>query len=78
MKTKRFLSLLLAVATLASLLTFPASAASLNDSGSVTIQYLGREEYLSKSTGGTLGACAGQLRQAGAKGVALLAVASAG
>ena len=51
----RILSLLLAVATLTSLLTFPASAATLNDSGTVTIQYLGREEYLSKSTGGTLG-----------------------
>ena len=51
----RILSLLLAVATLTGLLTFPASAATLNDSGTVTIQYLGREEYLSKSTGGTLG-----------------------
>ncbi len=30
------------------------------------------------TTGGTLGACAGQLRQAGAKGVALLAGAAAG
>lgn len=50
----RILSLLLAVATLASLLTFPASAATLNNSGSVTIQYLGRKEYLSKSTGGSL------------------------
>ena len=50
----RILSLLLAVATLASLLTFPASAATLNTSGSVTIQYLGRKEYLSKSTSGSL------------------------
>ena len=52
---KRLLSLLLAVSTLFSLLMVPANAASLNDSGSVTIQYLGRHEYLSKSTGGTLG-----------------------
>ena len=51
----RILSLLLAMATLVGLLAVPASAASLNDSGSVTIQYLGRHEYLSKSTGGTLG-----------------------
>ncbi len=51
----RILSLLLAAATLASLLTVPASAATLNDSGSVTIQYQGRDEFLSKSTGGTLG-----------------------
>ena len=34
----RILSLLLAVATLVSLLAVPASAASLNDSGTVTIQ----------------------------------------
>ena len=51
----RWLSMLLAVATLFSVLVIPASAASLNDSSSVTIQYLGRGEYLSKSTGGTLG-----------------------
>ena len=51
----RILSLLLAMATLFSLFTFPASAASLNGSGTVTIQYLGRHDYLSKSTGGTLG-----------------------
>ena len=50
----RFLSLLLVVATLASLFTLPASAASLNGSGTVNIQYLGRHEYLSKSTGGSL------------------------
>lgn len=51
----RLLSLLLVVATLAGLLAAPASAASLGGSGSVKIQYLGRKEYLSKSTGGTLG-----------------------
>ena len=50
----RILSLLLAMTTLFSLLAVPASAASLNDSGTVTIQYLGRKEYLSKSTGGSL------------------------
>ena len=50
----RILSMLLAVATLVSLLAVPASAASLNGSGTVNIQYLGRHEYLSKSTGGSL------------------------
>ena len=50
----RILSLLLVVATLAGLLAVPASAASLNGSGTVHIQYLGRHEYLSKSTGGSL------------------------
>ena len=49
------ISMLLAVTMLFSLLTFPANAASLSGGGSVTIQYLGRNEYLSKSTGGTLG-----------------------
>lgn len=51
----RLLSMLLVIATLFSLLVVPANAATLNDSGTVTIQYQGREEYLSKSTGGTLG-----------------------
>ena len=51
----RILSLLLAVATLASLFTLPASAASLNDSGTVTIQQAGYGKYLTKSTGGTIG-----------------------
>ena len=51
---KRLLAMLLVVTTLFSLLMVPANAASLNDSGSVTIQYLGRHEYLSKSTGGSL------------------------
>ena len=51
----RILSLLLAVATLASLFTLPASAASLNDSGTVTIQQAGYGNYLTKSTGGTIG-----------------------
>ena len=51
----RLLSILLVVASLCGILAVPASAASLNDSRTVTIQYLGRHEYLSKSTGGTLG-----------------------
>ena len=51
----RVVSLLLAVMLLAGLLTLPASAASLNDSGSVTIQQAGFGNYLSKSTGGTIG-----------------------
>ena len=53
---KRLLSLLLATALLSSLLILPANAASLSSSRTATIQYLGRENYLSKSTGGTLGA----------------------
>ena len=51
----RILSLLLVVATLAGLMAVPASAASLNDSGSVTIQQAGFGSYLSKSTGGSIG-----------------------
>ncbi len=51
----RFLSLLLVVATLTGLVSFPANAASLNNSGTVTIQMGAHENYLSKSTGGTLG-----------------------
>ena len=51
----RILSLLLVVATLFSLLAVPASAASLNGSGSVTIQQAGYGNYLSKSTGGSIG-----------------------
>ena len=38
---KRLLSLLLAVATLTGILAVPASAASLNNSGTVTIQQAG-------------------------------------
>ena len=51
----RILSLLLVVASLCGIFVLPSSAASLNDSRTVTIQYLDRKEYLSKSTGGTLG-----------------------
>ncbi len=51
----RLLSVLLALAALLGILTASASAASLQDSSSVKITYLGRHEYLSKTTGGTLG-----------------------
>ena len=51
----RILSMLLAVATLVSLLAVPASAASLGGSGTVTIQQAGFGNYLSKSTGGSIG-----------------------
>ena len=51
----RLLSMLLVVATLFGLLAVPASAASLSDSGTVTIQQAGRGEYLSRTTGGTIG-----------------------
>jgi len=51
----RLLSLLLLVATLISTLAISASAATLGDSNSVTVKSKGREEYLSKSTGGTIG-----------------------
>ncbi len=58
MKYKRFskaLTLLLALVTLVSTLAISASAATLGDSNSVTVKSNGREEYLSKSTGGTIG-----------------------
>ena len=45
-KFSRILSMLLVVATLFSLLAVPANAASLKDSGSVTLQHLGRDEFL--------------------------------
>ncbi len=51
----RIISLLLTAATLFSLFTLPASAASLNDSGTVTIQQAGFGSYLSKKNGGTIG-----------------------
>ena len=51
----RLLSMLLAVATLFSLLTLPANAASLKNSGTVTIQQAGYGKYLTKTTGGTIG-----------------------
>ena len=52
---KRILSILLAVVTLIGILAIPASAATLGDSGTVTIQQAGYGNYLSKSTGGTIG-----------------------
>ena len=58
MKSKHFnrlLSMLLVVATLFGLLAVPASAASLGDSGTVTIQQAGFGNYLSRSSGGTIG-----------------------
>ena len=64
----RIISLLLTAATLFSLFTLPASAASLNDSGTVTIQQAGYGNYLSKSTGGTIGGGYRLLRQLGLKG----------
>ena len=51
----RLLSMLLVVATLCGLLVVPSSAASLSNSRTVTIKFQDRKEYLSKSTGGTLG-----------------------
>ena len=58
MKTKRLnrpLSLLLAVLLLVGCLTVPANAATLENSGTVTIQQAGYGKYLSKTTGGTIG-----------------------
>lgn len=51
----RLLSMLLVVATLFGILAVPASAASLESSGTVTIQQAGYGKYLSKTTGGTIG-----------------------
>ena len=51
----RLLSMLLVVATLFGILAVPASAASLENSGTVTIQQAGYGKYLSKSSGGTIG-----------------------
>ena len=51
----RLLSLLLVVTMLAGLFSLSVSAESLVSSSTVTIQSTGRNEYLSKSTGGSLG-----------------------
>ena len=51
----RLLSMLLVVATLFGLMAVPASAASLENSGTVTIQQAGYGNYLSKKNGGTIG-----------------------
>lgn len=58
MKHKRFarlLSMLLVVVTMFGVMSLPANAASLNDSGTVTIQQAGYGKYLTKSSGGTIG-----------------------
>ena len=58
MKSKHFnrlLSMLLVVATLFGMMALPANAASLGDSGTVTIQQAGFGNYLSRSSGGTIG-----------------------
>ncbi len=54
-RVNRLLSILLAVVTLFGVLSIPANAASLNDSGTVTIQQAGYGKYLTKSSGGTIG-----------------------
>ena len=51
----RLLSMLLVVATLFGMMALPANAASLGDSGTVTIQQAGYGNYLSRSSGGTIG-----------------------
>ena len=51
----RLLSMLLVVATLFGLMAVPASAATLENSGTVTIQQAGFGNYLSKKNGGTIG-----------------------
>ena len=52
---KRLLSLLLVAATLIGILVIPASADTLGNSGTVTIQQDGFGSYLYKSSGGTIG-----------------------
>ena len=52
---KRVIALFLAAITIFGMLTVPASAASLKDSGTVTIQQAGYGKYLSKKNGGTIG-----------------------
>lgn len=51
----RLLSMLLVVATLFSLLAVPASAASLESSGTVTIQQAGYGKYLGTTKGSSIG-----------------------
>ena len=52
---KRVIALLMAVVTIFGVLAVPANAASLKDSGTVTIQQAGYGNYLSKKNGGTIG-----------------------
>ena len=54
-RVNRLLSILLTVITLLGVMSLPANAASLNNSGTVTIQQAGYGKYLTKSTGGTIG-----------------------
>ena len=51
----QLVSMLLIIATLIGLLAVPASAATLNDSGSVKITQAGFGNYLEKKPGGTIG-----------------------
>ena len=53
--SKRLIAMLLTLATLFGLLAIPASAATLNDSGSVKITMDGFGNYLMKKSGGTIG-----------------------
>lgn len=55
--SKRLIAMLLTLATLFGLLAIPASAATLNDSGSVKITMDGFGNYLMKKSGGTKGRC---------------------
>ncbi|MCI9214491.1 MAG: Cys-Gln thioester bond-forming surface protein, partial [Oscillospiraceae bacterium] len=52
---KRIIALIMAAITVFGMLAVPASAASLTTSGSVTIQQAGYGNYLTKTTGGTIG-----------------------
>lgn len=52
---QRIMSMLLVIATLFGLLAVPASAASLNNSGSVKITQAGFGNYLTKKSGGSIG-----------------------
>ena len=51
----RLLSMLLVVATLFGILTVPASAATLDNSGTVTIQQAGFGKYLGTTKGNSIG-----------------------
>ena len=51
----RLLSMLLVVATLFGILTVPASAATLDNSGTVTVQQAGFGKYLGTTKGNSIG-----------------------
>lgn len=55
-KLNRFVSLLLVMVTLIGMLALPASAASIVNSKTATIKYLGRTEILKKTGGSSMGA----------------------